>query len=356
MRVVEERPLVVPLQAAAVDAPNRQVHLRQPPRRQVALLPEDREIGQLPLPRRHELLRLDEHPARPAARIEDAALERLQHQHQKLDDAPGRVELPALLALRQRELAQEILEDVAQHVRAPGLGVAERDVAHEVDQFPEARRVEVLPGEDLREHVAQRRIVLLDRVHRRVHVLADLRRLRPRAQVRPPCRRRDEEHVLRPVLVAILRIGPGVLALARQKPRVNLLERIGDVLQEDQPQRDVLVLGGVDVLAELIGGFPELLFEGFFRGGLDRLGAGHKHPLTGELRVKCTTGTGLFPSPVARSTRLDPLPGFAVGKGVSKSNLPSPSRSGVAGEGVGVERNERSRGEGNLKKHRPRVW
>ena len=39
------------------------------------------------------------------------------------------------------------------------------------------------------------------------------------------------------------------------------IERVGDVLEEDQPQRDVLVLGRVEVPPHLVGGGPELLFE-----------------------------------------------------------------------------------------------
>ena len=38
---------------------------------------------------------------------------------------------------------------------------------------------------------------------------------------------------------------------------------VGDVAQEDQTEDDVLVFGGVDVLAELVSGREELLFERF---------------------------------------------------------------------------------------------
>jgi len=37
----------------------------------------------------------------------------------------------------------------------------------------------------------------------------------------------------------------------------------------------MLVLGGVDILAELVGGLPELDFEAFFFGGLVSFYAGH---------------------------------------------------------------------------------
>ena len=39
------------------------------------------------------------------------------------------------------------------------------------------------------------------------------------------------------------------------------LEGVGDVFEEDQAEDDVLVLGGVHVAAQLVGGLPELLLE-----------------------------------------------------------------------------------------------
>ena len=71
-----------------------------------------------------EALGLDEHAARAAARIEDAALERLDHLDQQLDDAARRVELPAALALGDGELAEEIFVDPPEHV-LPAVLVAE---------------------------------------------------------------------------------------------------------------------------------------------------------------------------------------------------------------------------------------
>ena len=38
-------------------------------------------------------------------------------------------------------------------------------------------------------------------------------------------------------------------------------EGIGDVLEKDQAQNDVLVLGRVHVVAQRVGGGPELSFE-----------------------------------------------------------------------------------------------
>ena len=46
-----------------------------------------------------------------------------------------------------------------------------------------------------------------------------------------------------------------------------LLEGVGDVLQEVQPEHDVLVLGRTHVVAELVGGEPELGLEAEIGGG-----------------------------------------------------------------------------------------
>jgi len=53
---------------------------------------------------------------------------------------------------------------------------------------------------------------------------------------------------------------------------VQLLEGVGDVLEEDQVEDDVLVLGGVHAAAQGVGHLPELGFvadigRGRVRGG-----------------------------------------------------------------------------------------
>src|SRR5690606_24633102 len=48
---------------------------------------------------------------------------------------------------------------------------------------------------------------------------------------------------------------------------VQLHKGIADVLEEDEAEHDVLVLRRINVLAELVGRFPELLFAGFVGGG-----------------------------------------------------------------------------------------
>ena len=81
----------------------------------------------------HEPLGVHKHAARAAAGVVHAALVGLQHFYQQLHHAARRVELPALLALSQRKLAQKVLEHAAQHVGAAGFGVAQRDIAHQVN-------------------------------------------------------------------------------------------------------------------------------------------------------------------------------------------------------------------------------
>ena len=74
------------------------------------------------------------------------------------------------------------------------------------------------------------------------------------------------------------------------KLRIHALERVGDIAQENQPQDDVLVLGCVNILAQLIGGFPELFLNRFGDGGGDFFAAScHELILLGVLYLFYTT-------------------------------------------------------------------
>ena len=106
----------------------------------------------------------------------------------------GRVELAALLALGAGELRQEVLVDALQRVPGPVDRGAQADVADEVDELAQALLV----------------------------------------QTRAPV----------------------VLGQLGDQLSMPGLERVGDVLQEDEAQDDVLVLGRVHVVAERIGGLP----------------------------------------------------------------------------------------------------
>ena len=207
----------------------------------------------------HKLLRLHKHAAGTAAGVKDAPFVRLQHLHQQLHHALGRVELAALLAFGQGKLAQEILKDVAQHVGAALLRLAQGDVADQVDQAAQVGGVEVAASKHLRQHAAQAGVVALDGVHRRIHFLADFGVFSLGLQVAPAGRGGHEEDVFGAVFVAVF----GVAPLVGREFGVQGLEGAGDVAQEDEAEDDVFVFGGVDVFAEFVGRFPELFFEWF---------------------------------------------------------------------------------------------
>ena len=92
-----------------------------------------------------------------------------------------------------------------------------------------------------------------------------------RLEVRPAGLLGHPEHVLGEVLVGILRRG----RILGQQGCPLRLESVGDVPQEDQPEDDVLVVRGFEVLAQLVGGEEQLRLEaerravaiGLFGGG-----------------------------------------------------------------------------------------
>ena len=84
-----------------------EVHLGQPPGPLVELLAVDGEFAAVLAVGDDELLGLDEHAARAAARVVDPARVRLQHLDQQPHDAGGGVELAAALALGGGELSRK---------------------------------------------------------------------------------------------------------------------------------------------------------------------------------------------------------------------------------------------------------
>jgi hypothetical protein len=73
----------------------------------------------------------------------------------------------------------------------------------------------------------------------------------------PACLFRHPEHTLRAVLIGIFGVGPSILPRPLHQKVVHLLERIRDVLQEDESQHHMLVLARVHVVAQLIGRLPQ---------------------------------------------------------------------------------------------------
>ena len=63
-----------------------------------------------------------------------------------------------------------------------------------------------------------------------------------------------------PAALYLAAAGVGTLGLLRDELGVLGLERVRDVLEEDQPEDDVLVLGRVHVVAQRVGHLPELRF------------------------------------------------------------------------------------------------
>ena len=226
----------------------------------LALPPPDRRPGRaLPLPLAwgaDELHRLYEHAGGAAAGVVDPALVRLQYLHEKAHHGTRRVELAALPALGQGELLQEILVDSAQHVRGARIGSAHPNVAHQVDHLSQAALVQGGTCVVLGKHVLERRVVPLDGGHRVVHGPAYGGLLRLRLQPGPTGLRRHPEDALGAVLVRVF----GVRAVddLLLQLGVGLLEGIGDVLQEDQTENDMLVLGGVHAAPQGVGHQPIL--------------------------------------------------------------------------------------------------
>jgi hypothetical protein len=58
-----------------------------------------------------------------------------------------------------------------------------------------------------------------------------------------------------------------VFSFAREQRRVIFLKCVGDVLEKDEAEHDVLVFGRVHVRTELVGSEPELGLEAEIGGG-----------------------------------------------------------------------------------------
>ena len=108
----------------------------------------------------------------------------------------------------------------------------------EVDQLAEHHLVERRAVVVLRQHALEAGVRLLDLGHGVVDQLADGRLLGVRLQMRPARFLGHPEHVLGEVFVRVLG-GGGVLGQQRGALR---LEGVRDVLEEDQAERDVLVV------------------------------------------------------------------------------------------------------------------
>ena len=79
------------------------------------------------------------------------------------------------------------------------------------------------------------------------------------------------------VFVFVFRVRTVELGLAFDQFGVLFIERIRDVLEEDEAEDDVLVFGRVHVVAQLVGGEPELGFKADVGGGVGFLAGRFGH-------------------------------------------------------------------------------
>lgn len=269
-----------------LDAPEGEVHDGEAAGGGVALLAVDADVAKLAAVGFHEFLALDEHAARSAGGVVDASPVRSDHLDEEADDAGGGVKLAAVLPLGAGELGEEVLEDAPKEVLGPAGGIGKLDGADEVDKLAEAILVEVGAAVVFVQGALEAGVVPFEGDHGVVDELADGGELGTPLEERPAGLLRNPEDIGGEVLVLVLGIGPGVLALSGDEAGMVLLEAVGDVLQEDEAEDDVLVLARIHVVAKLISGEPQFSLEadigrgvlGGRRGGF--LGTGHG----GEIR------------------------------------------------------------------------
>ena len=78
------------------------------------------------------------------------------------------------------------------------------------------------------------------------------------------------EHIGGAVFVLVFGVGAVVFAFALNQFGVVLVEGLGDVFEKNQAKDDVLVFRRVHVVAQLVGGEPELGFKAEVGGGVGR--------------------------------------------------------------------------------------
>ena len=237
------------------------------------LLPVDGDVLGAAVVAFDKLDRLHEHAAGAAAGVVDLAFVGLDHFGDEIDDALGGVELAPELALGGGELAEEVFIDPADGVLflvADGV-----DVVDGIDEGGELAAIEPEAGEVVvGQGALERGIALLDGGEGGVDLDGDVALLGMLLDVGPAGGLRQVEDILHGVELDHVEVV--LLALGDQLGPA-LLELVGDELEEDQREDDVLVFRGLDGAAELVGGVPEGFLEGFgglFGGGF--LFGGHK--------------------------------------------------------------------------------
>ena len=231
---------------------------------------------------------LDEHAAGAAAGVVDLAFVGLDHFGDEIDDALRGVELAPELALGGGELAEEVFIDPADGVLLLVLdGV---DVVDGIDEGGELADIEPEAGEVVvGQGALERGIAFLDVGEGGVDFYRDVALLGMLLDVGPAPGFRQVEDILHGVELHHVEV---VLLALGHELGPSLLELVGDELEEDQREDDVLVLRRLDGAAKLVGGVPEGFFEGFlfgrfFCGGF--LFGGHGRELRDQPRLVMET-------------------------------------------------------------------
>ena len=212
---------------------------------------------------------VDEHAGGSGGGVADAhPFGRLQQLDDEAHDRSGCVELAALLAGVVGELADEVLVGVAEDVDGallalPGeVGVTQVEgveVAQQAadDAVAAAGRAElrlVVPVGVAQDAVEAGSVRLLDLGTGAVDHLAQVHRLAHDGA--PASLGRDEELMLVGVTLGDFAGNPGAHGV------LDLLgEAVGEALQEEHREDVVLVIAGVDLAAEDVGGAPQLGLE-----------------------------------------------------------------------------------------------
>ena len=276
------------------DATDCHVHRRQFPGGAVFFLAVDGDgVGGVALVGADEAFGLDEEAAAAHRRVIDAAVVGLQHGDDEADDGFGGEVLAAAFAFGEGKAAEEVFVNVAEDVFGAERAVAaEAGVAEELDEADEGLAADAVVADAL-EDAFEAGVVFFDGVEGVVDEFGDAAVSAAPGEFGAgfeggdggdfvPARlpRYPKDGVFG-VVVAVFEFGGdggGVGVGAVVVGRVEVVgvcrvfevggdalllgaEAVADVFEEDEAEDDVFVVGGVQLGAEFVGGFPQVGFE-----------------------------------------------------------------------------------------------
>ena len=225
-----------------INATDGKIHRCHFPCSRVAFLPVYGQIRNLALMTFHKLGRLHEHASRPAARIIDPPMVRLNNLNQSFHNASRRIELSSILAFSFRKLGQAVFIGASKNISAVTL-ICHLYIGEQIHNLAQAALVELLTSEVLGKNILQLIVLRFNRTHSLIDYLANLWSVRSGSNHIPTCIFRHKENILRQVLVAILFKAFAFI----HKLLMLLIELVGDVLQEDQAENHILVFRSINV-------------------------------------------------------------------------------------------------------------